>query len=426
MSAVTAVILAGGVGKRFTPFVTDKTLFPFMGKTPLERTLDMVAQAGIRSVILAANQYNYEWIRTVAENHPQLSITVEKQDSPRGMGDALLSLRHLLPERDILIMNAGDMVEYRLLSELLESIENQYAVVTGLEMPEYQPLGYFQLDGDRVVGVVEKPGKENMPSTLANLVFHYFSQPGEFITTLEGVQQGATEESDDVYEQALTEILRSQSVGVYRYSGAWQKLKFGFNVLDLMNFFLNDIRRHISEDAEIAPTATINGEVIIEAGARILDGAVIQGPAYIGPDALVGNQALVRQSMVEAQSVVGFASEVVRSYVGARSDLHHAYVGDSILESGVHFGYNAHTANYRFDHAEVPMRWTNGKTPSGKTKLGALIASGVEVGVNSSIMPGVAIGEESTIFPATVVFEAVPDHSMVRSEAKTEIQTKDE
>lgn len=409
-SDITAVILAGGIGKRFSPFVTDKTLFPFMGRSLLWRTLKMVEQAGIQRVILATNPYNHEWVESVG-NELSLSITTHRQETPNGMADALLSLAEVLPERDIVVMNAGDMVEEHLLPELLNSIQEQPIVLTGMVTPSYQPLGYFVLDGDRIVAIQEKPGAENMPSDVANLVFHYFSQPGQFIQALRSITDNS---NDDIYEQALTQMMSQQGVGLYRYTGRWQKLKFGHHVLDMMQFLLTNLQGLISDSAQIADTARIHGNVVIEEGVRIFDGATIVGPCFVGKNAVIGNNALVRESILEESAVVGFGSEVARSYIGPSCDLHHAYVGDSVLEKKVHFGYGAHTANLRFDHKPITVKDLKNRQETDKVKLGALIAEGAELGVNVSLLPGVTVGQNALVFPGMVVNECVPDNSIAR------------
>lgn len=411
---VTAVILAGGIGKRFAPFITDKTLFPFMGQSLLERTLHMVAAAGITNAVVATNAYNHDWVVEQSYSIPGLSITALRQETPNGMGGALLALRDILPKQDILVMNAGDMVDDRLLPGLLQSLEGHKVVVTGMEQPNYQPAGYFQLDGDKVIGIAEKPGADNMPSTLMNLVFHYFSQPGEFLDLL--AEKQAASDADDIYEQALTELMQQGDVGFFRYQGGWQKLKFGYHVLDMVQFFLARQAPYVDPSAEIADSAILNGPVVVGAGAKILDGAILQGPCWIGPNAIIGNNALVRQSLVEANATIGFGSEIVRSYIGADCDLHHAYVGDSVLEHHVHFGFNAHTANYRLDKSPITLKWTHAEYPSDKVKLGACVAAHAEVGVNVSIMPGLAIGHHAVLYPGTVVYQPVGDKMALREQ----------
>ncbi len=412
-SQVTAVVLAGGIGKRFVPFLHDKTLFPFMGQSLLERTLQMIQKAGIQKVVVATNRYNTAWL---AQNAPRFSLDISwhEQNNPAGMADALLTLAPHLPEQNIIVMNAGDMVADHLLPELLEQASDHSVVLTGLETPEYQPLGYFSLDGSKITGIVEKPGAQNMPSNLANLVFHFFREPKRFLALLESAQAQSTPQADDIYEQALNVLIGQGEVGSYRYVGPWQKLKFGYHVLDMMEFFLRDMPSFRHESAQIASSAQIHGNVYISENAKILDGAVLSGPCFIGPGVVIGNQALVRQSMVEAGATIGYGSEVVRSYVGAQSDLHHAYVGDSVLESSVHFGYGAHTANFRLDKKAVAVKQLTGPLETSRQKLGALIAQKTEVGVNVSLLPGVTIGANAVIYPGAIVHQPIPDNHVLK------------
>lgn len=408
----TAVILAGGVGKRFRPFVTDKTLFPFMGASLFQRTIDMVIAAGVKRIVIATNRWNDSWVQQYASEHESIEFRIHRQQQPNGMADALLALHDHLPSHDILVMNAGDMVSPSLFTELLEHVDRAPVTVTGMETPGYLPLGYFELDGNRVVAIHEKPGADNMPSHLANLVFHAFHDTHDFLNRLARLQ--TTQTSDDIYEQALTELMQEGNVGLYRYQGPWQKLKFGDHVLDMTRYLLQHFRPVHHPSAQVAPSAIIKGQVHLSEGVRVFDGAVIQGPCWIGPNTIIGNHALVRESIIEADVTIGYGSEVVRSYVGPGSDLHHAYVGDSVLEKAVHFGYGAHTANLRFDQQPVDVKLVDQTLATDKIKLGALIAAGTEIGVNSSILPGITIGTESLVYPATVVYEPVADREKVR------------
>jgi NDP-sugar pyrophosphorylase family protein len=424
MSNITAVVLAGGIGKRFLPFIHDKTLFPFMGQSLLERTLRMVERAGIQDVIITTNPFNAPWVEANRTRFA-LNITTHAQQEPKGMGDAMLTLKHILPSTGIIVMNAGDMVGEHLLPELIDRIGNHDVVLTGLETPTYQPLGYFSLDNDRITGIIEKPGAENMPSNLANLVFHYFADPKDFVTRIEAATQNATPESDDIYEQALNTLMNTKSVGFYRYVGPWQKLKFGYHVLDMSEFFLKNLKGFVDPTAQVSSTAVLNDRVHVGAGAKIMDGAVIQGPCFIGPNVIVGNNALVRQSIVEENSVIGFGSEIVRSYIGGECDLHHAYVGDSVLEEKVHFGYGAHTANFRLDKGFITVKQFANSLESTRNKLGVLMAKKVEVGVNVSFLPGVTVGTNVFIYPGAIVHSAIPDSHILKYVQTQEVVRKE-
>lgn len=425
---ITAVVLAGGVGKRFTPFTSDKTLFPFMGQTLIARTLQMLADAGIAQIMVVTNSVNHYWLSSVKnELFPQIDISLHRQPRPEGMGDALLSLGDQLPTKDILVTNAGDMVDPNLVQDLINQLKDQYALVTGMVTPTYQSLGYFELDQDNnVVGIAEKPGPDKMPSNVANLVFHYFSDPTKFISLIK--QASDRQNSDDIYEQALTELMKQHEVKLFRYRGPWQKLKFGHHVLDMTEYFLRTINRkyqspQIDPTAKVASTAQLNGVVVVDAHAKIFDYAVIQGPCYIGKNSIIGNHALVRSSLIEQDSVVGFGSEIVRSYVGPQSDLHHVYLGDSVLEAGVHFGFNAHTTNLRFDLQPVKVKLPNQEQETDKIKLGALIAKGSEVGANATLMPGITMGSNSLVHAGLQIYQPLADDQVCKSEVKNKVVT---
>jgi bifunctional UDP-N-acetylglucosamine pyrophosphorylase/glucosamine-1-phosphate N-acetyltransferase len=178
-----------------------------------------------------------------------------------------------------------------------------------------------------------------------------------------------------------------------RYSGTWNPIKFPWHVLDVTSFYLGQIDgQQIHPDAKIVGDVSISGNVVIEAGARLFHGASVVGPAYIGPDAIIGNGALVRESMIGAESVVGHVSEVARSYIGRRVNLHRAVVLDSVFEDDVNFSAGCITANLRIDQGPVKSTVKGERLVSGRSKLGAMIGVGAFIGIQSGTMPGVKIG----------------------------------
>lgn len=402
MKKPLVVILAGGVGKRFEPLSINKTLMPFMGKPILQHLLEMLEDAGFRETLITTNHENEKWF----ENYQPSSITIQTklQDEPLGMGDAILNLEKEIGNNPILVINAVDVIDASFFKILLQEAPKHYAYVTGMRVHSHFAGGYLKLDGDRVTSIIEKPAKGQEPSDLVNLVFHYFSKPEEFILRLKQTKTDA----DDHYEQALALLMKEKNVGCIQYNGFWQKLKFSHYVLDMMELFMSHkLKKYTAPTAYISPNAVIEGQVFIDDGAKIEDFAIVKGPAYIGKKAIVGNHSLVRQSMIEEGAVIGFGSEVARSYIGPRCMLHHNFIGDSILESDINPSYGTCTANMRLDGNPVSVKLPDKKIETNRTKLGVIMAKGVFSGVNCSFMPGVTVGENAKIMPGTVVFDAV-------------------
>jgi bifunctional UDP-N-acetylglucosamine pyrophosphorylase/glucosamine-1-phosphate N-acetyltransferase len=304
-------------------------------------------------------------------------------------------------------MNAGDIVDTQLFQDIHEHIAsvNPYAAIVGKKVKGHVPAGYINIEKDRVTGIVEKPKKGEEPSDMINLVFHYFSQPREFIDILNSY----TSKKDDIYEQALSQIMQSHTVTHIPYTGSWQKLKLPHYVLDMMDLFLQSITEtHIASSARVSDLARINGPVFIDEQVVVHPGAVIQGPAYIGKNAVIGNNSLVRNALVEEKAVIGFCSEVARSYIGPECMLHHNFIGDSILERNVNPSWGTTTGNLRLDGNPIAVKMPDGsRIQTERTKLGAILAEGVFCGINCSLMPGITMGKDTRVKPGTVVYDSI-------------------
>jgi bifunctional UDP-N-acetylglucosamine pyrophosphorylase/glucosamine-1-phosphate N-acetyltransferase len=397
---VLVVLLAGGEGKRFYPFITDKSLFPYMGRPMVDWVLQQIEKAGFENLLVATNSKNNEHINN---SQRKLNIKTKKQPKPLGQADALKQVLKDEIDRPILVMNAVDLVESDLLQKLVKS--EKAAMLTGKRMDDYFPGGYLETKDDRVISIVEKPEPDKRPSNLVNLVEHFFASSKMLSKYLDQVPLG----TDDEYELALDMMIKEQQVGFVEYQGFWQKLKYPHFVLPMMDLLMEQMMEaRVSPDADISDKAEIVGKVRIESGAKIFAGASVVGPAYIGKNTVVGQHTLIRESMIEAGSVIGFGSEIARSYIGEHCELHHNFVGDSVLEGEINPSWGTTFANLRlFDKRTVGLKLPAEVVDTAREKLGAMVAKGVKMGVNCSVMPGVTIAAGSTITPGSVVTKAV-------------------
>jgi len=414
MKNPTFIVLAGGIGKNFAPLVTNKSIFPFFGKPFIAHVLEMIQVAGAKQAIVVCNSRNQETIQKLSSKN--LSVKTVIQDEAIGQADAiLLASKLIVSDQRIIIINAVDLIEPMFLKNFRKRAAGNYAQIVGMKVKEYFLGGYLKVEQDKVVSIVEKPVKGQEPSDIANLFFHYFSKPQDLFALL-SKQNGV----DDAYERALDEIMKNKEIKFMIYEDYWQKLKQAHHVLDIAQLFLKyKLKNKIAKTAQIDKSAKIIGPVQIEAGVKILAGAIIKGPAYIGNNVIVGNHSLIRDSIVESGSVIGFGSEIARSYIGPNCKLHHNFIGDSVLEAEVNPSYGTCTANLRFDQAKVKMRLSNGNAEdllieTNKDKLGAIMAKGVFLGVNCSILPGITIGTKANAMPGSVIKRAIKNGEMFK------------
>lgn len=154
----------------------------------------------------------------------------------------------------------------------------------------------------------------------------------------------------------------------------------------------------IHKTAKVAPTASITGPCIIEAGAEIRHCAFIRGSAVVGEGAVVGNST-------ELKNVILFDKVQVP---------HYNYVGDSILGYRAHMGAGSITSNVKSDKKLVSIHTSDGDIETGRKKVGAILGDGVEVGCGSVLNPGTVIGRGARVYPLSSVRGFVPENCIYK------------
>lgn len=400
---LVAVVLAGGVGKRFWPIRTSKSMVSFIGTPLLFHNLNRLKKTGITDVIVVIHPRDKEAYSRLSVSG--LSIRTIEQPTPDGMAGAVLAAAPLLGGKPCFIMNAEDLVEEALYEKLQNHIGGNTIALVGRKVKSYFPTGYYVLKGQNVVGLVEKPGQGNEPSDIAKVVFDYFPDSNRFIELLRTIKS----DRDDIYERALNELLRDGKAEILKYDGYWYPTKYPWHVLDIMHQLLQSVSGFRGKNVEIKNNVVIEGSVYIGDNVRIFENTKIVGPCYIGDNTIIGNNNIIRQSQIGSGCVTGFNTDITRSHIGDNCWFHSNYVGDSVLEENVSLGSGTVLANLRLDEGEIHSMMKGERVNTRRTKLGAIIGKNVRIGVNASIMPGVKIGNGSFVGAGVTLDKDLPD-----------------
>lgn len=148
----------------------------------------------------------------------------------------------------------------------------------------------------------------------------------------------------------------------------------------------------VARNAKVAPTACLNGPLIVDEDAEIRHCAFVRGSAIVGKGAVVGNST-------ELKNVVLFNKVQVP---------HYNYVGDSILGYRSHMGAGSITSNVKSDKTLVVVKGSGINIETGLKKMGAMLGDFVEVGCNSVLNPGTVIGRNSNVYPTSCVRGIIP------------------
>lgn len=159
----------------------------------------------------------------------------------------------------------------------------------------------------------------------------------------------------------------------------------------------------IARTAKVAPTACLNGPLIVDEEAEIRHCAFVRGNAIVGKGAVVGNST-------ELKNVILFNRVQVP---------HYNYVGDSILGFKSHMGAGSITSNVKSDKTLVVLKSAEGEElATGLKKMGAMLGDFVEVGCNSVLNPGTIIGRNSNVYPLSSVRGFLPEGSIYKRQGE--------
>lgn len=422
MKNTVAIILAGGRSKRFWP-LSDKNLMNFTHGNLLEHHLKTLSSLGIKNFIIISSPEVVAFLRVNGKNYPGITIHRILQDEDNhGIGKAVILASSVIEKHyrgyPVYILNCDDVYDLSIHRDLFDQMlgKNTFMSVAAYEVSEHKPFGYFKVSQDKIKGIIEKPTQDKAPSNLVNMAIHLYSDFSKLVKSLKNeLQEKDVDVNDDLYERAINRLCQSNDVSYVKYKGRWEILKFPWHVLSVTDYFLSTTAKNISDKAMIDKTVKIKGPVIIEDDVKILEFASICGPAVIKKGTILGTGSLIRNCVIGENCVIGYHSEVTRSYIGNNCWFHTNYIGDSVLGNNVTMGSGGVLANLRLDQKNIYTKIGETKINTGRNKLGTIAGSGVQIGVNTSIMPGVKIGKNSIVGPGITLYEDLEDNTIILS-----------
>ncbi|MFB6095605.1 MAG: bifunctional sugar-1-phosphate nucleotidylyltransferase/acetyltransferase, partial [Halodesulfurarchaeum sp.] len=183
----------------------------------------------------------------------------------------------------------------------------------------------------------------------------------------------------------------------------WLDVGRPWELLAANEWKLEELDRSI--EGQVHQSAELVGDIVVEEGATVRAGVVIEGPALVRSGATVGPNAYLRGSSLLCEDVhVGHAVEVKNSVILPGTNVAHlSYVGDSVLGQDVNFGAGTTVANLRHDDEPVTMRIKGEVVSTGRRKFGVVAGPGAQTGINTSLNAGVKLPADSHTKPGETV-----------------------
>jgi UDP-N-acetylglucosamine diphosphorylase/glucosamine-1-phosphate N-acetyltransferase len=173
----------------------------------------------------------------------------------------------------------------------------------------------------------------------------------------------------------------------------------------------NEARIHVADGAQVAAGAILaagGGSIYIGPGAKVMPGAVLEGPVAIGPKSTVKMLAKIYEgtSLGEYCKVGG---EVEESIFQAYSNKQHdGFLGHAFLGEWINLGADTNNSDLKNNYSTVRVVIDGQTIDSGSLFVGVTMGDHSKTGINTMINTGTVAGVGCNLFGADFPPKSVP------------------
>lgn len=195
------VVLAGGLGSRLFPLtkITNKHLLPVYDKPMIYYPIQALINAGIDDImIVTGGNYAGHFLQLLGNGKEfgLKQLNYAYQEGEGGIADALSIVEHFADDEPICVVLGDNIIENNI-RQAKEDYEKQGggAKILLKKVHDPQRFGVPELDGEKVLNIVEKP--TNPKSDFAVIGIYFFDNSVfDVIKTLKPSDRGELEITD--------------------------------------------------------------------------------------------------------------------------------------------------------------------------------------------------------------------------------------
>jgi glucose-1-phosphate thymidylyltransferase len=344
MEIETGVVLAAGEGTRLRPMTHNrpKPMLPAANRPILEHVLDALVHAGVSELVLVVGYKRDRVQDHVGPTYRGVPVEYAVQGKQLGSGHALLQARDAV-SGPLLVVNGDRIVDEGMTRGVVEAFDGETTLGV---VREHNPgrYGSVEVEGDRVVGLVENPDEPAFGFVNAGI----YAFDDDVFDRLEATPRtdGALPITDTVLREVDSD---ERTVRAVEVSGLWADATYPWDLLYLTRRLLEEgkvegTEQHpgvyVAPSARVHATATLQSPVVVAGDCEVGAGAVVGPNVALGRNVTVGANATVVDSVVDTDTRVGVASTLVETVTGENVDFGAGTVvpggpGDVVLEDRV-------------------------------------------------------------------------------------------
>ncbi len=296
-----AIILAAGASTRTAPLTLTrpKPLLPFLGRTILHYTLDLLRDMNIiDEVILVVNYKKQMIIDMFGDDYRGMLLTYVDQKEAKGTGHAALSAEvHIHPQQDksVLILNGDDLFARDDIATVLKN----YPAIAVKEVEHPENYGIFEAKRRDHINLYaesleEKPKQPR--SNLANVgIYHVGIDFFKYLHSIKPSKRGELEITD-----AIKTYMDWHDIKLIPLKNYWIPIQYPWDLLTATEFMMNlaqEPKPIIDSSVEIKKNVTITGTSVIDKNVKIGSDCHIEN-SLIFEGAKIGSRCIIKNSII--------------------------------------------------------------------------------------------------------------------------------
>ena len=275
-----SIILCAGKGTRLRPLThtSAKHLIPIANKPVLFYAIEAIRDCRIKDIGVIIGETG-EDIKSELKDGSKWGVNISyiEQKEALGLAHAVSVAKDFLGEEKFLMYLGDNLLKNGVENYAYKFIQGNYnAFVLLTEVDNPRQFGVAEVEGGRVVRVVEKP-KEPV-SNLALIGVYFFDQNvHQAIESIKPSARGELEITDAIQWM----IDKGYKVGAEVIGGWWKDTGKPDDILEANRLISEDIERDISGAKVVDEASQISGRVKIGKGSEIINSKIL-GPVIIG------------------------------------------------------------------------------------------------------------------------------------------------
>lgn len=332
-----ALITAGGKATRLRPITwnRNKHTIPLANKAMILYAIEKIVSAGITDIAININEDDNE-IQKLCGDGAKLGCIItyiEQKGGARGLAHIIKNAKdHGFLDGTPFLMYLGDNILLADISAMVQRFndENLNCLLALSKVPDPHRFGVPEIINGKIVGVEEKPDMPKSDYAITG-IYVYDHHALDAVEHMQPSHRGEFEITEIHGHYIKNEL----NVGFEEITGWWKDTGKPEDLLVGNQFILDELAiedTKIHPETHIAPSAQIQGKVIIEKGCVIGDHVLIRGPvaigkgcviqnAYIGPYTSIGDKsqllgASIEHSIVFSEVTIRTENRIVDAIIG--------------------------------------------------------------------------------------------------------------